>query len=166
MDMGVHLDSHEIASVYKIGSSSNKSRPIVVSFSSTWKKHLVQQNKSNLPHGIYFKEDYPKEVLDIRRKLQPKLEEERKKGNIAYLKYDQLVVKKPKESNREKRKRENTDSPTTKNHSKKLLANSSPNSSYISPVLPIDLMKDKPKPNILNYVARGRSSSMSELAKN
>ncbi|GBP13561.1 Histidine triad nucleotide-binding protein 3 [Eumeta japonica] len=75
-----------------------------------WKKHLILKNKPNLPQDVNIKEDYPKEILDKRKQLQPQVEEEIKKGNIAYIKYDKLIVKKPKE-NREKRKRETSDSP-------------------------------------------------------
>ncbi|KAI8435136.1 hypothetical protein MSG28_003513 [Choristoneura fumiferana] len=118
-DTGIHLESQEIANVYRIGQRSDKSRPVIVSFTTKWKKHLIQKNKSKFTQGIYFKEDYPKEVLEARKKLQPQLEEEQKKGNIAYLKYDKLVVRNPKDNNREKRKRDNSDSPTTPNHNKK-----------------------------------------------
>ncbi|XP_059045046.1 uncharacterized protein LOC131840874 [Achroia grisella] len=163
VDMGIHLESQEIANLYRIGRPSNKNRPVVVSFTTKWKKHLVQQNKTNLPQGIYLKEDYSREVLVTRKELQPKLEEERKKGNIAYLKYDKLIVKKANENNREKRKRDKSESPVTKNYTKKQLTNSSPNSTIMSSV---NVAKEILKPNILNYMARGRSYSLSESSKN
>ncbi|XP_059048839.1 uncharacterized protein LOC131844080 [Achroia grisella] len=159
----IHLESQEIANLYRIGRPSNKNRPVVVSFTTKWKKHLVQQNKTNLPQGIYLKEDYSREVLVTRKELQPKLEEERKKGNIAYLKYDKLIVKKANENNREKRKRDKSESPVTKNYTKKQLTNSSPNSTIMSSV---NVAKEILKPNILNYMARGRSYSLSESSKN
>ncbi|XP_045783625.1 uncharacterized protein LOC123879762 [Maniola jurtina] len=162
-DMGIPIEIQEIANVYRIGPHSNKNRPVVVTFISTWKKHLVQRNKSSLPQGIYVKEDYPKEVLEARKKLQPKLEEEKNKGNLAYIKYDNLVVKKSKDSNREKRKREKTESPAVTNHTKKQLTDHNLNTPNESPV---NKMKGTLKPNIMNYVTRGRSSSMTELAKN
>lgn len=148
-DSGVQLDSTEIANVRRIGKQSDKNRPVVVTLTTKWKKHLVQINKSRLPEGIYIKEDYPKDVLETRKKLQHKLKEEQEKGNIAYLKYDKLVVKKPQDSNREKRKRGKTESPIEKHHPKKQ-----------------DTQKEILKPNILNYVARGRPSSTSEPTKN
>ncbi|CAH2085156.1 unnamed protein product [Euphydryas editha] len=112
-EMGIQLESQEIAKIYRIGQRSNKNRPIVVSFTTTWKKNLIQKNKSNLPKDIYLTEDYPKEVLETRKKLKPIVEEERKKGNFAYIKYDKIVVKNLKDSNREKRKRDNAESPET-----------------------------------------------------
>ncbi|VVD03755.1 unnamed protein product [Leptidea sinapis] len=42
--------------------------------------------------------------------LQPQLLEERKKGNIAYLKYDKIIIKEPN-TNNDKRKREQSTSP-------------------------------------------------------
>lgn len=57
------------------------------------------------------KEDYSKEILEKRKQLQPQLEEEKKKGNIAYIKYDKLIVLNPKNNDGEKRKRETSDSP-------------------------------------------------------
>ncbi|KAI8426662.1 hypothetical protein MSG28_014383 [Choristoneura fumiferana] len=129
IETGVHLDSQEIANVSRIGQHEAKNRPVVVTFTSSWKKHLVQRNKFNLPQGVYVREDCPKEVLEIRKNMQPKLMEERAKGNIAYFIYDKLVVKEPKDSNREKRKREKTDSPLAKNQPKKQLTGKDINSS-------------------------------------
>ncbi|CAH0713782.1 unnamed protein product, partial [Brenthis ino] len=84
-ETGTHIDSQEIKNIYRIGKNNNKSRPVVVTLTSLWKKHTILKNKANLPPGINVKEDYTKEVLEKRKKLQPQLEEERKKGNIAYL---------------------------------------------------------------------------------
>lgn len=144
-DIGVQLDSTEIANVRRIGKNSDKSRPVLVTFTSKWKKHLIQINKSRLPEGVYVKEDYPKEVLETRKKLQNQLKEEQAKGNVAYLKYDKLIVKKPQDGNREKRKRGKTDSPIERQQPKKQ-----------------DTQKESTKPSILNYVARGRTPYTSE----
>lgn len=38
------------------------------------------------------KEDYPKYVLENRNQLQEQLKTEREKGNMAFLKYDKLVI--------------------------------------------------------------------------
>lgn len=116
VNMGVHMDSQEISKVYRIGQKTdNKNRPVIVTITTQWKKHLILKNKPDLPQGVNIKEDYPKEILDKRKQLQPQVEEEIKKGNIAYIKYDKLIVKKPKE-NREKRKRETSDSPMQRHH--------------------------------------------------
>ncbi|XP_041973390.1 craniofacial development protein 2-like [Aricia agestis] len=49
-------------------------------------------------------------ICFVWKQLQPLVDEERKKGNIACIKYDKLVVKKPKDKNRGKRTRESSDS--------------------------------------------------------
>ncbi|KAI5631112.1 hypothetical protein NE865_16175 [Phthorimaea operculella] len=56
LDTGVHIDSQEISNVSRIGRwDANKNRPIAVSFTTTWKKHMIQNNKSSLPEGIYIR---------------------------------------------------------------------------------------------------------------
>lgn len=160
VDMGVHLDSHEIAKIYRIGQRSKKNRPVVVSFTTIWKRNLILKCKLNLPQDTYLTEDFPKEVLEIRKNLQPLLKEERKKGNLAYLKYDKLVVKPPTESNREKRKRGETESPEapTTNTKKKQLTEKDGSSDDSTS----KNGKGIAKPSILNYVARGRTASLSD----
>lgn len=166
-DMGVHMDSQEISKVYRIGRKmENKNRPVIATITTQWKKHLILKNKPNLPQGINIKEDYPKEILDKRKQLQPQLEEERMKGNIAYLKYDKLIVKKPKEI-REKRKRETSDSPKTstqkKANKKETVKNSSFENTY---TLPKTYTKEIIRPNILNYMERTNSDPQLNIPKN
>lgn len=162
VDAGVHLDSQEINCVQRIGRwTGTKNRPVLVSFSSIWKKHIIMKNKTNLPQGIYIKEDFPKEVLEKRRQLQVQVEEERKKGNIAFIKYDKLVVKSSSESSREKRKREESGSPNMSQQKKSITHNKStltpPTKASTNTIV---------KPGILNYVERTRSASLSGPSKN
>ncbi|CAK1586176.1 unnamed protein product, partial [Parnassius mnemosyne] len=100
IETGTQIDSHEIKNIYRIGKNNNK-RP-------RRSHHSVY-----LPPGINVKEDYTKEILEKRKQLQPQLEEERKKGNIAFLKYDKLIMKKPIDKTRDKRKREDSGSPNS-----------------------------------------------------
>lgn len=163
VNMGVHMDSQEISKVYRIGQKTdNKNRPVIVTITTQWKKHLILKNKPDLPQGVNIKEDYPKEILDKRKQLQPQVEEEIKKGNIAYIKYDKLIVKKPKE-NREKRKRETSDSPKApleKKTNKKAILNNP------SSTLPKAHTRDILRANILNYVERASSDPQINLSKN
>lgn len=76
-------------------------------------KREIMRNKKNLKE-FYFTEDYSKEVLEKRKMLQGELAEDRKNGNIAYLKYDKLIVKEYINS-QEKRKREISVSPSSHN---------------------------------------------------
>lgn len=160
VESGTHLDSQEISNVQRIGKQSEKIQPMIVSLTTTWKKHLILKNKRNLPTNVYVKEDFPKEVLEIRKQLQPKVEEERKNGNIAFIKYDKLIVKKPGTIYREKRKREITKSPTTPSQ-KKLNTEST-----VKVKASQNSEREVIKPSILAYVSRDRSNSMPEPPKN
>lgn len=173
IDTGVHLVSLEITKVYRIGRQTHdKIRPVVASFSTSWKKHLILKNRANFPAGIYVKEDYSKEVLEKRKQLQPQVEEERKKGNIAFIKYDKLIIKKPEDTVREKRKRETSGSPNASSSIQTKRVNTSNTSNSQTPQagqkLPLHKASTKEviKPNILKYVDRGRSASFSESSKN
>lgn len=163
VDMGVHMDSQEISKVYRVGKKTdNKIRPVVVTITTQWKKHLIMKNKPNLPQGVNIKEDYPKEILDKRKQLQPQVEEEIKKGNIAYIKYDKLIVKKSKE-NREKRKRETSDSPKTPSEKK---TNKKSTMNNLLPTLSKTHTREIIRPNTLNYVERASSDPQINLSKN
>ncbi|CAB3221816.1 unnamed protein product [Arctia plantaginis] len=112
-ELNINIEEYEVNKIHRLGNkerASNKPRPVLCSFINNWKKNEIIKNKRNLK-TIYINEDYPKEVLERRRELQAKLVEERKKGNTAYLKYDELIVKENNTS-QEKRKRETSASPS------------------------------------------------------
>lgn len=110
-ELGITLENQEINKIYRIGTrnKNDKPRPTLLSLVSGWKKADIMKNKKKLKK-VYITEDFSKETLEIRRSLQPKLLEERQKGNLAYIKFDKLVVK---ENTRvtDKRKREESTSP-------------------------------------------------------
>lgn len=153
-EIGFSIDSHEIQSAFRLGKpDTNKKRPVLVTFSTTWKKYLIFKNKRQLPPNIYVSEDFPKDVLEKRKILVTKQEEERKKGNLAYIKYDKLIIKEKRDTSREKRKRQTSESPispSTRGNNQKTSANP----------------KKVNKSNILQYVNRERSNSFSETSKN
>lgn len=111
--MHITLEEFEINKIHRIGKLNNgeKPRPILVSFVSEWKKTEVMRNKKKLKE-LYIMEDFSKETLEKRKALQPKLMEERKKGNFAYIKYDKLIIK-DNSNSKDKRKREISISPQT-----------------------------------------------------
>lgn len=117
--MNKTIEANEINKIHRIGKNKqgNKPRPILCSFVNGWKRTEIMQNKKALKK-IYIMEDYSKEVMEKRKALQPELLAEREKGNIAYLKYDKLIIK---ENNYDKRKRELSYSPQSpsKNQPKK-----------------------------------------------
>lgn len=73
----------------------NKRYPVLVSFNTSGSRDNILRNREEMPADIYIKEKFSKEVLEIRNNLLPKLQEERKRGRIAYLKKDKLIVKYP-----------------------------------------------------------------------
>lgn len=160
VEAGIHLESQEITYVKRIGTQSDKSRPVLISLTTTWKKHLILRNKRNLPTNVYIKEDFSKEVLEIRKQLQPKVEAEREKGNVAFIKYDKLIVKKPRSNEREKRKRGTSGSPTTPSQKKLNMKNTENAKTSLSST------RQVVKPSILSNVAHERSVSLSEIPKN
>lgn len=125
-DLNLSVEENEVNRIYRLGKNriENKNRPVLLSFINGWKKDQIMQNKKNLK-GIYISEDYSKEVIEKRKALIPQLLEEKKKGNIAFLKYDKLVVKGPIT---DKRKRELSVSPestsTTKPKKQQIISSS------------------------------------------
>lgn len=151
---GVQIERNEIIKAYRIGKNTDKIRPIIVSISTIWKKQLIMRNRKNLPQGIYVKEDLPKIVIERRKEQQIQLEEERKKGNIAYFNYDKLIVKTSKENNREKRKRETSYSPQTQEQS---------NQTSTKEIVSRAEHKKRNKTNMIDYLSsRPRSQSLTD----
>ncbi|GBP55111.1 hypothetical protein EVAR_46408_1 [Eumeta japonica] len=96
---------------YDLKTENKKPKPVLCEFVNNWRKIEIMKIEKNLK-GINISEDYSKVILEKRKMLQAKLIEERKNGNVAYLKYRKLVVKDNKNI-QEKRKRESSTSPYT-----------------------------------------------------
>ncbi|XP_052739952.1 uncharacterized protein LOC128198449 [Bicyclus anynana] len=122
-ELNINIENNEINKIYRIGKKNNneKPRPTLLSLVSGWKKTEIMKNKKKL-QVLYITDDYPKEILEIRKSLQPKLLEEKKKGNFAYIKYDKLIVKENSKTT-DKRKRELSTSPQAELQSKKQMQN-------------------------------------------
>lgn len=151
-DLKIKMEDYDISKIYRLGNrkkESNKPRPVLCTFINNWKKTEIIKNKKNLK-TIYIAEDYSKDVLEKRKELQAKLTEERQKGNIAYLKYDKLIVKE-NNYNQEKRKREMSTSPSSDNNQPK--KQQTVNTMKINRTNAFDLM-------------RYRSSSLSNMPTN
>lgn len=97
--------------ISEIDTKNEKVRPILISFVNNWKKSDIMKNKHKLKNNVFASEDYPKEILNKRKELLPKLIEERKKGNYAVINYDKLIIKEGRPAN-EKRKRDTSTSPS------------------------------------------------------
>ena len=104
-DLNVFVEDRDINMIYRIGKTDlkkEKIRPILISFVNNWKRSDIMKNKNKLKNNVYASEDYPKEILDKRRELLPKLIEEKKKGKYAVLNYDKLIIKEGSSSVKEK----------------------------------------------------------------
>ena len=78
---------------------AGRPRPIVVKLLRYKnKEEILKRAKSLKGTNIFINEDFSENVRMKRKNLLPQLREERKKGNIAFLKYDQLVVHPPRSS--------------------------------------------------------------------
>ncbi|CAB3236823.1 unnamed protein product [Arctia plantaginis] len=140
--MNIHINPQEINNVYRLGAKQdNKPRPILVTFTTNWRKNEILKNKKKLDHEIYIKEDLSKEILEKRKELLPQLQEERAKGKICYFVKDKIVIKESKDDKRDKRKRDCSTSPN--------------NQPTLAP------KKINKTNNMLNYMVRGRSASLS-----
>ena len=61
------------------------------------KEEIFKRSKNLKGTNIYINEDFSESVRQKRKDLLPQLKAERQKGNIAYLKFDKLVVHPPRD---------------------------------------------------------------------
>ncbi|XP_052738156.1 uncharacterized protein LOC128198192 [Bicyclus anynana] len=140
--MKIKTERFEIQSVKRFGNIEKKPRPISVCLTTLGKKIQLLKNKKFLVGlNIRVQEEFPKKVLDVRRDLKIKQKMEIEKGNIAYIKYDKLIIKDKKELTHNKRvlsespehisPNENNYTQKKKSH-KKYRANSNSITSYMN----------------------------------
>lgn len=90
----VNLNPSDIEFLYRVGRKMNiddKVRPVLVGFYSYAKKQSVLSIKSKVsPYGIA--EDFPKEVIDARKKLAPQMQKFREEGKRVMFRVDKLIV--------------------------------------------------------------------------
>ena len=109
--ISVQMENFDINKCHRLGKKheGRKDRPILISFTSYQKKIETIRNKRKMPQGTYITEDFSKETLDMRKKLQEELKQEIEKGNEAFIRNNKLIIKGKSEA--EKRKREISMSP-------------------------------------------------------
>ena len=93
--LNIQTDEFTIERAHRVGKqyTSDKPRPIVAKFNNYKVKESIMKNKKGLKgSNVYIREDFSQKVLARRKELLPKMYEERKNGNIAFLRYDKLVV--------------------------------------------------------------------------
>lgn len=105
-----NFDKWEASDIYRLGQrKEGKIRPILIKLTLSWRKTAILRNNKNFPNNIYATEDFPKEIIEVRKQLTLKKQEEIAKGNHAVIRYDKLIVK---GHNNEKRKRSPSTTPT------------------------------------------------------
>lgn len=88
--------AHRIGKLIGGGTSGNRPRPIVAKFLRYKDKLMVQEKATKLKGtGIYINEDFTEAVRQRRKELLPAMKAARLRGDIAYLRYDKLVVHPP-----------------------------------------------------------------------
>lgn len=109
-------DKWEISQVQRIGKKNDtKTRPVKVVLTLGWRKMELLKNRKKFPENITVSEDFPKETLEIRKALIPKMIEAREAGKYAIIKNNKLIVKEKQEKgeNKDKRKRVPSSPPKT-----------------------------------------------------
>lgn len=76
--------------------ASDRDRPVVVKLLRFKdKEEIMKCAKSLKGTKIFINEDFSESIRAKRKEFLPKMREESEKGNIAYLKFDRLVVHRP-----------------------------------------------------------------------
>lgn len=88
------LSDMEFERIHRTGTSvGDRARPIVARFVSRKDKARVMEKAKNLKGtNIYINEDYPEEVRQKRKELIPAMKAAREWGEIAFLRYDKLII--------------------------------------------------------------------------
>lgn len=98
--MEVPTQALEIQVVKRIGKKGTKPRPVSVTFTTLGSKINILKHKKRLQgSGIHITPEFPAAILEKRRSLKEQLKVELEKGNVAYIKYDKLVIKEKRPTN-------------------------------------------------------------------
>ncbi|KAI5755971.1 hypothetical protein M8J77_021051 [Diaphorina citri] len=92
--MQCNVKEQDVERVKRIGKrQEGRSRPIVVSLHTVSKKNYILSNARNLKGSkLGLDQDFPKSVVEARKKLKPIMMRLRQERKYAVLKYDQLYV--------------------------------------------------------------------------
>ncbi|CAG4964121.1 unnamed protein product [Parnassius apollo] len=95
--MQVSCEKSDLEYFRRIGKKGEKSRPIVITFTTMSKKIELFKNRRNLEKSLYYiKEDLTPKILKTRKLLIPELKQKIEQGERAILKYDKIVILKKK----------------------------------------------------------------------
>lgn len=89
----IKLDCRDIQAARRLGKKGERPRPVTVTFTTLGRKIEIFKQKRMLNDSPYYiKEDYPQNILEIRKQLQEQAIAEREKGNRVIIKYDKLII--------------------------------------------------------------------------
>lgn len=115
-NMGIICQQSEIEEVRRLGRKADRTRPIVITFTTLARKiDILKMKKSLEGSSMYVKEDFPPKVIEKRKSLQEELKREREAGKKVVLRYDKIVELKShgtsREHNTRNQKRQMSESP-------------------------------------------------------
>lgn len=150
-------DRWEINMVRRLGKKGDgRTRPILISLTLNWRKFEILKNNKSFPENTYATEDMPKEVLIKRKELKKTVEEEKAKGNLAYIRYDKIVIKEIKPGETKNRK-EMIHAEKRREEKRKRMTSKSPNTVY-PPISKVNKVA-------VGEMSRARSFSITEIPK-
>ena len=77
----------------RVSTDSSKPRVVIAKFLNYKTREAVMANKKKLKgSNIYVREDFSEPVLEKRRRLIPQMQEARRDGKIAFLRYNKLIT--------------------------------------------------------------------------
>ncbi|KAI5644918.1 hypothetical protein NE865_02892 [Phthorimaea operculella] len=168
VNMGVQCIKSEIDSLYRLGKKKDSStiRPVAVTFTTLGKKILILKNKNKLQNKTYYiKEDFPQNVLEIRKELKIQAEAEKQKGNKVKLQYDKLIILKNKnvESSRKRNRSKSPEKPegtTTQDGESTSNQNAKKNKTFSPHTLPKNNKNTPENKNITQYLINVRDNKI------
>lgn len=91
--MGIKCEKPELEFIRRMGKKGETPRPVVVTFSTFGKRMEVLRNKKKWKEeGCYIMEDLTLKALAKRKELKEELENIKKDGKRAFIKYDKIVL--------------------------------------------------------------------------
>lgn len=151
----LRLECRDLQETRRIGKKGEHPRPITVTFTSLGTKIEVFKQRTVLKDTAYYiKDDFPKHILEKRKKLQEQLKIEMEKGNFASIKYDKLIIHHKNTDKPRHQKRALPISPNYKDPSQSELKTqvNKKNKTQKGPHRSSSLSEEVIKPGILNFL--------------
>lgn len=159
----VDIENSDVEVVRRIGKPGDGTRPVSVRLTTLRKKICILKNKKELKGSqIGVSEEFPPEILNKRKELKILQQEEIKKGNIAFIKYDKLIVKEKSK----KRTLSSTSSPSPGKIQNETASNSTEITEHNSNYITQQRNKKLKSNSITNFMNRKIVTTKTDNAKN